>query len=77
MVYRRVQLVSPADQEMQESKRTPPADPPQTTRLPPDRRDTVWSLLGSGRSGMEQGKELGRGNSSTLESETGSPKELI
>ena len=42
--------------------------PPQTTSLPPERREMLCFILGSGRSGMEQlkvGKLSGGGNIST------------
>ena len=42
--------------------------PPHTTSLPPERREMLCFILGSGRSGMEQlkvGKLSGEGNIST------------
>ena len=65
IVWKWVQLVLPATQEMQESKLFTVFCPPQTTSLPPDRRDMLGINLSSGRSGMEQSSE--EGNSSTLE----------
>ena len=61
-------MVLPATQEMQESNMAlwpEPILPPQTTSLPPDRRERLGPRLGCGRSGMEQ-RGLG-GNNSTLE----------
>ena len=47
IVWKGVQLALPADQEMQESKTLEPlSHPPQTTSLPPDRRERVWPALG-------------------------------
>ena len=70
ILWRWVQLLSPATQEMQESTdfTYPYPYPPQTTSLPPDRRERLWWDLGWGRSGMEQVLEGGRGNSLILES---------
>ena len=42
--------------------------PPQTTNLPPERRERLWPLLGVGKSGMEQLSEEGGGKISTEES---------
>ena len=56
MVKSKVQLVSPATQEMQVSRSLDPGDvnssPPQMTSLPPDIREMLCLILGSGRSGM-------------------------
>ena len=47
IVKRGVQLVLPAAQEMQELKKLlDSSSPPQTTSLPPDRRERLCSLLG-------------------------------
>ena len=63
---RGVQLVLPATQEMQESTLFEDSSyPPQTTSLPPDRRERLGPTLGVGKSGMEQASE--GGNNSTLE----------
>ena len=58
----------PATQDKQESPTVELGLPPHTTSLPPDRRETGGrALLASGRSGMEQASEEGRGNNSTDE----------
>ena len=68
MVNRRVQLVSPAAHWMQVAEIEDPSyTPPQTTSFPPGRREMVCPYLGSGRSGMEQDSERGRGKISTFE----------
>ena len=64
MVWKVVQLVFPFIQEMQDFA-IERGLPPQTTSLPPDRRERLWYNLGSGRSGMEHDSE--GGNVSTLE----------
>ena len=64
MVWKGDQVVLPATQDMQES-REEASSPPQTTSLPPDRRERLWLCLGLGRSGTEQAEEGGRGNNST------------
>ena len=51
---------------MVQSSPDPPT--PQTTSLPPERRERLWPAAGSGRSGMEQASEVGRGKSSMPES---------
>ena len=65
IVWKRVQLALPATQELHESRRPDPPFPPQTTSLPPHRRERLWPRLGWGKSGMEQASE--GGNNSTLE----------
>ena len=67
MVWKGDHVVLPATQDMQESRRVPAYTPPQTTSLPPDRRERLWPSLGLGRSGTEQAEEGGRGNNSTEE----------
>ena len=66
MVWKGDQVVLPATQDMHES-REEPSQPPQTTSLPPDRRERLWPYLGLGMSGTEQVEEGGRGNNSTEE----------
>ena len=58
-----VQVVLPATHDMQLS-----VVPPQTTSLPPDRRETLCTCRVAGRLGMEQSFELGGGKISTLAS---------
>ena len=67
MVWKGDQVVLSATQEMHESRGEVLSKPPQTTSLPPDRRERLWPPLGCGRSGAEQGGERGRGNNSTEE----------
>ena len=67
MVCKCFQLVFPFIQEMQDFA-IEVGLPPQTTSLPPDRRERLWCLLGSGRSGMEHVSEgEGGGKTSTDE----------
>ena len=66
MVCRCVQLVFPLVQAMQDFS-SEVGDPPHTTSLPPDRRETVWPDRGPGKSGTEHASEEGRGNISTEE----------
>ena len=67
MVYRCFQLVLPLVQAMQLLLKTE-GSPPQTTNLPPDRRERVWPCLGAGKSGMEHVLLAEGGNTSTDES---------
>ena len=67
IVEKGVQPVLPATQETQVSNVIIPFCPPQTTSLPPDRRERLWLVLVWGRSGMEQVSEGGRGNNSTFD----------
>ena len=72
MAWKCVQLVLPGFQDMQVSGTVWGgtdgfATPPQTTRVSPDRSETVCRSLGWGRSGMMQALGGGRGNTSTLE----------
>ena len=69
MLLKEVHLVLPSTQDIQDWRQSSvPEAPPQTTSLPPDKRERLWPILGCGRSGMEQVSEAGgRGNSSMSE----------
>ena len=60
MVKMGVHVVLPATQDMHERSK-----PPQTTKLPSDKRERLWSFLACGRLGMKQASEGGRGKTST------------
>ena len=66
-MWKCVQLVLPLDQVTHDLSL---GRPPQTTSLPPDRRERLCDFRGSGKSGMEHVPEGGRGKSSTDESST-------
>ena len=60
MVKMGVHVVLPATQDMHELLK-----PPQTTKLPSDKRERLWPFLDCGRLGMKQASEGGRGKTST------------
>ena len=66
MVCRCVQLVLPLVQAMQDFS-SEVRQPPHTTSLPPDRRETVWPDRGPGKSGTEHVSYEGGGKISTEE----------